>query len=136
MENLNDNLDAVLQEANALLDIEVKGKDIEVSEETEKVIAKLLMIKRLVKEAEANLNAKLKELSKKNPQKAAYEGEMIKLVVSPKTSYEVSELTDEMFCELEKKPDVNKIEAYIKLTGHIPPSVIQKTSLSITKKLI
>lgn len=136
MENLNDSLDAVLQETNALLDIEVKGKDIEVNEETEKVIAKLLMIKRLVKEAEANLNTKLKELSKKNPQKAAYEGEMIKLVVSPRTSYEVNELTDEMFCEFEKKPNNEKIEAYIKLTGHIPPSVTQRTSLSITKKLL
>lgn len=112
------------------------GEGIELTPEGEELVANVVRIKKLVKETEAAIDAKLKDLIADDPAKVGYEGDHIRLTYSPKTTYAVTEETDARYCVLKKEVNKKKVEEYEKLTKNLPAGVTKKITFSIRKTLV
>jgi len=112
------------------------GDDIEVTEEWEIIIEKIILLKKFLKEAEEVADNKLMETVKQNPDKVAYEGERIKLLYYPRTTYKVEDTVEDKYATLKKVPNKKTIEAFQKVYNELPKGVIKEVNYSITKKLV
>jgi len=113
------------------------GNDIEITEDWEIIIEKIILFKKFLKEIEEVIDEKLMETVKKNPDKLGYEGSRVKLLYYPRTTYKVDkESVDEKYTVIDKKPNKKTIEAFFNLYQKLPKGVIKDISYSISKKLI
>ena len=112
------------------------GSDIEITEDWETIIEKVILMKKFIKDVEEVVDAKLMEVVKKNPDKIAYEGSKVRLLYYPRTTYKVEDSVEEKYSLVKKTPNKKTIEAFYNLYNKLPKGVIKEVIYSITKKLL
>ena len=103
-----------------------EGDSLILTEKADKTLYRIIEAEDFIKEAKEKLREKYLEVAKKNPHLKSYEGDHVRVGYRVTRRKFIDGDTDKKFYTVEKKPNIEAINAYADITGRLPEGISEK----------